>query len=75
MLARPVEVQRGRWVAVALTLDDAPAFQSFLDAHPLYAEMAFGRPWLPIEAASELSERPPADMPYEQMILALARWC
>jgi ribosomal protein S18 acetylase RimI-like enzyme len=63
MLDRPNELEGLRWVAVALTPGDAPALQAFLDANPLYAQLAYGRPWLPGDAVRELSDGPPADWP------------
>ncbi len=56
-------LEGARWVAVALSPDDAPSLQAFLDANPLYSEICYGRPWLPGDAAKELADRPPPDWP------------
>ncbi len=63
MLERNAELEGHRWVAVALGTDDAPALQAFLAANPLYAELAYGRPWSDSAGLDELTERPPADWP------------
>ena len=63
MLERNAELEGHRWIAVALGTDDAPALQAFLDANPLYAELAYGRPWSDTAGLEEITERPPADWP------------
>ena len=53
----------GRWLAVEIGPDDAPALQAFYDANPLYSEMLQGQAWRADAARQELTERPPADWP------------
>ena len=63
LLEREPVVAGGRWLAVEIGPEDAPALQAFYDANPLYSEMAQGRPWRPAAALEELTDRPPADWP------------
>lgn len=50
-----------------MTEADAPWLQAFMDANPLYFVTINGRPAGPDDALSELTERPPAEMPYREV--------
>lgn len=49
---------------IELTPADAPALQAFFEANPLYFHAVGGQPPQPDEALSEITDRPPAEMPY-----------
>ncbi|MFO1251853.1 MAG: GNAT family N-acetyltransferase [Inhella sp.] len=51
------------WFGVPIDGADAEELQRFLEANPDYSRLVAGRDWLPGEALSELTERPPADWP------------
>lgn len=50
-----------------MTEADAPWLQAFMDANPLYFVTINGRPAGPDDALLELTERPPAEMPYREV--------
>lgn len=55
----PCFIASEQWQAMILTADEAPCLQAFMAENPLYSQIVNGRPFLPGEALSEITERPP----------------
>lgn len=66
-LPRSALFEAGPWRAWPLSVDDAPWLQDFFNANPLYFVTVNGRPAGPGDALAELTERPPAEMPFRDL--------
>ncbi|MBL0150897.1 MAG: GNAT family N-acetyltransferase [Ideonella sp.] len=66
--SRPAVFEAGPWRACALSPTDAVWLQAFFDANPLYFITINGQAAGPHAAQLELEERPPAEMPYREVL-------
>lgn len=66
---RPVLFAAGDVEALELGAHDLPVLQAFFDANPEYFLTLGGKPAAPDEARTEFEGRPPAGMPYGEVVM------